>query len=124
MLVVEDEHTLRVSVAKILGRNGFIVIEASDGSLAIELFRANHRNIDAVLLDLTIPGASSREVISEMRELRPDIKLILTSAYEMITVFPPPDVPEVAGFIRKPYHLRDLVQLLQDVLAAKREASA
>jgi hypothetical protein len=57
-------------------------------------------------------------------ELRPDIKLILTSAYEMITVFPPPDVPEVAGFIRKPLHLSDLVRLLRDVLATKRKAGA
>jgi hypothetical protein len=46
------------------------------------------------------------------------------SAYEMAKVFPPPDTPEVAGFIRKPFHLSDLVQLLRDVLTARQEAGA
>jgi PAS domain S-box-containing protein len=124
VLVVEDEPTLRAALAKMLAGNGAAVFEASDGFSAIELFRSKKQSIDVVLLDLTIPGAPSREVISEVRRLRPDIKLILMSAYEMAKVFPPPDTPEVAGFIRKPFHLSDLVQLLRDVLTAKQESRA
>jgi PAS domain S-box-containing protein len=124
VLVVEDEPTLRAALAKMLATSGAAVFEARDGFSAIELFRSKKQSIDVVLLDLTIPGAPSREVISEMRRLRPDIKLILMSAYEMAKVFPPPDTPEVAGFIRKPFHLSDLVQLLRDVLTARQEAGA
>jgi len=117
VLLVEDEHVLRRSVAKLLRKNGFTVIEAADGSTAIELFRTARANIDVILLDLTIPGLSSPEVIEEVRQIRSDIKVILTSAYDLDMVPLPVHVPQLAGFIRKPFHLNELVQLFRDVMA-------
>ncbi len=56
--------------------------QASDGSSALELIRTSPRiAIDAMLLDVTLPGASCREVLEEAERLRPDLVTILTSAY-------------------------------------------
>jgi hypothetical protein len=62
ILVVEDEVPLRLAVGKMLRKTGFEVFEAGDGSSAIDLLRANGGKIDVILLDMTIPGASSHEV--------------------------------------------------------------
>jgi DNA-binding NtrC family response regulator len=83
---VDDEDLLCQAVAKMLRKTGFEVFEAVDGSSAIDILRANGNKIDVMLLDMTIPGACSAEVIAEATKARPDIKVILTSAYsqEMI----------------------------------------
>ena len=62
ILLVEDEGTLRLATGKMLRRVGFCVIEASDGSSALELFRAHKDEIDLMLLDVTLPGISSRKL--------------------------------------------------------------
>jgi CheY-like chemotaxis protein len=125
VLLVEDEETLRLSVSKILRRNGFSVIETGDGSAAIECLRAVKTfDIDVVLLDLTLPGASSLEVIEEARQARGDIKIVLMSAYSLEMAPLLDSAPELSGFIRKPFELVDLIQVLRDVLSKERTARA
>ena len=116
VMVVEDEDLLRQAVVKMLLKAGFDVLEAANGSAAIDLLRANGGNIDVILLDATIPGASSHAVVVEAAEARPDVKVVLTSAYgpEMITGAM--EAPQIRGFIRKPFQLGDLVQTLRSAL--------
>ena len=113
MLVVEDEDVLRQAVAKTLRMNGFDIFEAGDGSLAIDLLRANGSKIDAILLDMTIPGASSREVLAEAAKIRPDIRVVLTSAYCQEMFSAATNGPQISSFIRKPFQLADLVKTLR-----------
>lgn len=125
VLLVEDEETLRISVSKILRRNGFSVIETGDGSSAIEHLRAaKTSDIHVVLLDLTLPGASSLEVIEEARRARAGIKIVLMSAYSLEMAPLLVSAPELSGFIRKPFELVDLIQVLWDVLSKERTARA
>src|SRR5439155_16257877 len=86
ILVVEDEEVLRLAVSKSLRRRGFSVLEASDGSAAMDLVRAHKNNIDAILLDVTLPGISSREIFEEAQRIRPGLRVILCSAYDKKTV--------------------------------------
>jgi nitrogen-specific signal transduction histidine kinase/CheY-like chemotaxis protein len=113
ILVVEDEDVLRQAVAKTLRMNGFDIFEAGDGSLAIDLLRANGSKIDAILLDMTIPGASSREVLAEAAKIRPDIRVVLTSAYCQEMFSAATNGPQISSFIRKPFQLADLVKTLR-----------
>jgi len=119
ILVVEDDETLRRAVSKGLLKRGFSVIEASDGSVALDLIHAHKDEIDVVLLDVTLPGASSREVLEEVLRIRPNLKVIVTSAYneEMVDAYY--SGLRVKHFIRKPFHLDDLVRLFGSVLSAK-----
>jgi signal transduction histidine kinase/CheY-like chemotaxis protein len=115
VLVVEDEDPLRRPVAKMLQKTGFTVIEASDGYAALQAIRSPQKHIDILLLDVTLPGAPSRDVFAQAQLLRPAMKVIITSAYsrEMAAA-------SLAGivehFIRKPYRLGELRDLVQQGL--------
>jgi nitrogen-specific signal transduction histidine kinase/ActR/RegA family two-component response regulator len=117
VLVVEDEDTLRQAVVRMLRRSGFEVLEAEDGTVAIELVRAEGTNIDLILLDMTIPGASSQEVAVVANRVRPHVKLVLTSAYGEDILRTMPAAVQALSFIRKPFQLRVLVETLQSALA-------
>ena len=118
ILVVEDEETLRLAVSKALRRRGFSVIEASDGSGAMDLLRAHKDEIDVVLLDVTLPGIASREVFEETQRMRPELKVIVTSAYSKETVDASFAGLAVENFIRKPFQLGDIALLLGDVMSS------
>jgi CheY-like chemotaxis protein len=119
ILVVEDDETLRRAVSKGLQKRGFSVIEASDGSVALDLIHAHKDEIDVMLLDVTLPGASSREVFEEVLRIRPDLKVIVTSAYDERRVDAYYSGLRVNHFIRKPFHLDDLVRLSRTALSAR-----
>jgi PAS domain S-box-containing protein len=112
VLVVEDEHILRDGIVKMLRKRGFDVLEAADGFAAIDMLRGKVRNIDVLLLDLTIPGASSRQVLAEAIHIREDIRVVLTSAYAEEMVMDATGVPQIRAFIRKPFLMADLVKVL------------
>ncbi len=118
VLVVEDEIALRLSVSKMLRREGFTVIEAGDGPAAVDLFRDHEGHIDVVLLDMTIPGTTSQTVIAAAGRMRRDAKVLLTSAYSREMAGPATDAEQVRGFIRKTFRLGDLVTLIRETLSA------
>jgi two-component system, cell cycle sensor histidine kinase and response regulator CckA len=115
ILVVEDEDPLRRAASTMLRKAGFAVIEARDGSTALERVRTEKGPIDLLLLDVTLPGAPSSEVLEQTRRLRPETKVIVTSAHNA-------DMAAAAlhgrfeSFIRKPYRLHDLEALIDQAL--------
>jgi CheY-like chemotaxis protein len=118
VLIVEDEDVLREAAAKALRGRGVEVLEAANGSAAIDLLRTKGSQIDVILLDLTIPGPSSQEVLAEAAQCRPDLKVILTSAYSEEMATATMSTPLIHRFIRKPFKLGDLVQTLRNVLSS------
>jgi DNA-binding NtrC family response regulator len=118
VLVVEDESDLRQPIVRMLRKSGFEVLEAADGTSAIDLLRANRTGIDAVLLDMTIPGASSREVLEAAANVRPDIKVILTSAYSQEMIDGSMWAPQICSFIRKPFQFGELLTILRSSLSS------
>src|SRR5262249_41462196 len=115
ILVVEDDHTLREAVSKFLRIRGFSVMEAADGTAAADLLHAHRTQIALILLDVTLPGRPSHEVLEEACRLKQGLKVIVTSAYGHDTVAGlfPGTRPEY--FIRKPYALTELVELVRAV---------
>jgi PAS domain S-box-containing protein len=118
VLVVEDEDPLRQPVAKMLRKSGFEVLEAANGSAAMDLLGARGSKIDVILLDLTIPGPSSQAIVAEAARTRPDAKVILTSAYSEEMAAATKSGPQIRGFIRKPFRLGELVQTLRNILSS------
>jgi CheY-like chemotaxis protein/two-component sensor histidine kinase len=117
ILVVEDEEILRRAVAKMLRNSGFAVLEAADGTAAIDLLRANGARIGVVLLDMTIPGATSAEVVAAAAHARPEINLILTSAYGK-EIAGGLTAPQIRGFIRKPFPLHNMLQVIRNAVSS------
>jgi CheY-like chemotaxis protein/two-component sensor histidine kinase len=118
VLVVEDEEALRLAVSKAVRKRGFSVLEAGDGTAAMDLFYAHRDEIDVVLLDITLPGRSGKEVLDEALRVRPDLRVILTSAYSKETVDASFNGPRSMQFIRKPFQLGELERVLRDALSA------
>jgi CheY-like chemotaxis protein len=116
VLLVEDEAPLRIAVKKMLGKAGFTVIEAGDGSDAIELLQA--ARIDLLILDITLPGRSSHEVLREAVESSPQIKVIITSAYSEEMARASLSASQIRGFVRKPFQLSTLLSTLRNVLSS------
>jgi CheY-like chemotaxis protein len=113
ILVIEDEETLRLAVSRMLRMEEFSVIEASDGNTGTSLFRANQSEIDVVLLDATLPGKSGREVLAELRQICPDVKVILTTAHSQHHALSLMDELPIWGYIRKPYEFDQLASLIR-----------
>ncbi len=117
VLIVEDEGPLRLTVSKMLRKKGLDVIEAFDGLSALELVRAHKDEIDVMLLDVTLPGMSGREVFEHALRLHPDLRIILTSAYSREAVQASFAGLPVESFVRKPFQLAELLQLLRGALS-------
>jgi len=113
-LVVEDEDPLRQAAAKMLRRSGFSVVEAADGTDAMTVIQGDDP-IDVMLLDVTLPGIPSREVLAEARRLRPALQIIVTSAYGEDFVSATLNA-EIGRFLRKPYSLRNLLEMVRQAL--------
>jgi DNA-binding NtrC family response regulator len=118
VLLIEDEDILRVSTAKMLRKEGLTVIDVGNGDAAVNLLRDHEKEINVVLLDMTIPGTPSGAVLAEAGRLRPDAKLLLTSAYSQEMVGPAAGAKQVVGFIRKPFQFRDLLTAIRRALSA------
>jgi PAS domain S-box-containing protein len=117
VLVVEDETLLRSAIAKLLRAKSFCVTEAADGLSALDVFRANPAKVDIVLLDMTLPKMSGQAVFKELRRIRPDVKVILTTGHSEERT-----LRDIGGernwrFIRKPYEIAALYDLMKGLLA-------
>ena len=115
VLLVEDEDAIRLAVAKMLRKKGFSVLETGDGRAAVDLFRAHAPQIEAVLLDVTLPAMSGREVFQELRKTRPAVKVILTSAYGRDHALETVGGEQSELYIRKPYQLNQLAETIREV---------
>ena len=115
VLLVDDEEALRFAVASALKREGFGVLEATNGLDAVQLFAAHSGEIDLVVLDITMPGLSGHDVSNEIRRLRPEVRVLFTTAHDAAER---DEHGRAAGekILRKPYHLRDLVKTLREML--------
>jgi PAS domain S-box-containing protein len=118
VLLIEDESALRIAVASLLRRHDFRVIEAAEGDEALQLFREHKEAIEVILLDATLPGISSAELASRLREARPDLKVIGTSAYSRNRVEAMFPGMQMDAFIRKPYDIPELIRLMVTVIPA------
>ena len=117
VLVVDDEEVVRALAAKTLSSAGYRVMVARHGDEAIEIVRAHSAEIQVVLLDLSMPGRSGLEVQAVMREIAPELRVILSSGFSAESL----DSPEAliggaAAFLPKPYGARALLQTLRQVL--------
>ncbi len=115
VLFVDDEEPLRRVGARMLERLGFEALTAGDGEEALEVFRERGDEIVCVMLDLTMPRMDGEETYRELRRLRPDVRVILSSGYNEQDVAQRFVGKGLAGFVQKPYQLAELAAKLREV---------
>jgi PAS domain S-box-containing protein len=113
LLLIDDEEVVREMISEVLRYEGIEVVCAADGAKGIELFRQQRAGIDVVLLDLSMPGLSGEETFLRLREIDPEVCVILSSGYDHVEAARRFGGREPAGFIQKPYRPTDLVAELE-----------
>ncbi|HEY3442633.1 MAG TPA: response regulator [Paludibaculum sp.] len=116
ILLVDDEESVRVDAHRLLRRAGYTVFEAATGEEGLAVMAQVASALDAVLVDLNLPGLECRELLGDMRRIRHDLRLVVWSRFpegaatEQLAGFP--DVT----FIEKPTQMGELVGVLQRML--------
>ena len=117
ILFVDDEAVVRDVTGEALAKEGFEVIVTVNGEEALAVFEERGQEIDLVLLDLTMPGMQGDEVFREMRRLRKDVRVLLSSGYieEQAVERFGHNIP--SGFLQKPYLPSTLTKKVREVLS-------
>ena len=118
VLIVDDEPSVRNVAAKVLESEGYRVLTASDGVEGVEVFSENLADIKAVILDATMPRMSGEDAMIRMRQLRPDVPIIMCSGYdeqEAVSKFGQ-DGP---AFLKKPFQIDTLLVKVAEAVAQK-----
>lgn len=112
VLVVDDEHMVRIMVQMGLEQNGFDVWLAANGRKAIDLYRAYREDIAVVVLDLSMPGLDGLQTLDALRELDPEVLACFMSGDT--GGYTPEELRQqgAAYIIAKPFLLDDLASIL------------
>ena len=115
ILVVEDEPALRRIAERTLTSHGYQVLLAEDGIRGLELFETNADSIDLVFSDIVMPRGGGFDLVEEVRRLRPDARVLLTSGYtDRRAVKEGSAVP----IFWKPYSSAELARRIREALDA------
>lgn len=114
VLLVDDEESVRDIGSEMLTLLGFQVITAEDGRDALEKFESNPAP-DFVILDLTMPRMDGEQCFRELRQLKRDVRVIMSSGYNEQDVTRKFVGKGLAGFIQKPYKLSELKEAIMRI---------
>lgn len=116
LLFIDDDDLLRVTGRAMLERLGYTVFTAEDGRAGIELFRARKGQIDLILLDMIMPAMGGREALARIRDLDPDIPVVMCSGFSKGDDLANLGEYALAGFLHKPFRGVELAQVVARAL--------
>ncbi|MBI3610207.1 MAG: PAS domain S-box protein [Nitrospirae bacterium] len=118
ILFVDDEASIRRLGQTILEHHGYTVLLAKNGEEAIEIFRREHERIKLVVLDLTMPRMSGREVLKRLRQFDPKIRVLISTGHYMTGNANELQSLGAVEFAPKPYRPDDLARRVRKFLDA------
>ena len=123
VLLVDEHQVIRALGHEILESYGYRVLTATNGATAVELFRQHHRRIDLVLLDLSGPRQTGQDTLQAMRQIKPDMRLLICAGFPLGPALRAVEQCGAAGFIAKPYQPLDLARSVRAALDRGRAES-
>ena len=121
VLIVDDDDAVLELAEEFLRRAAHETESATSGERALELFRSRASEIDVVVLDLTMPDMDGHEVFRAMREIRPDIPVVVATGYSSDVLEERFPNEALLSFLRKPFEPE---HLLEAILAASQPPPA
>ena len=112
ILVVDDEEPVRNVASEILRYLGYEVLTAASGEEAVEMLRGGVRP-DVVLLDIIMPGWSGARTLVVLREIDPDLPVLITTGYGDRASRDSLAQDGADGFVPKPYSIDVLARMLE-----------
>jgi PAS domain S-box-containing protein len=116
ILLVEDEANLRYLARQYLEKQGYRVIEAADGAVAMQIAVAHEGVIHLLLTDVIMPGMNGRELAQRISEIRPNVKILYMSGYTENVIGRNGTLDAGVRLLQKPFSLRDLKSKVREVL--------
>jgi PAS domain S-box-containing protein len=120
ILVIDDEEVVRHVAQSALGMLGYQVIVTERGAEGLDAIRQNTA-ISLVLLDMSMPGLSGKEVLEALRKIRPDLPVIVCSGYSEGEVFRQFSGLKMDGVLQKPFTNVALTSKIRSVLDAQKK---
>jgi two-component system cell cycle sensor histidine kinase/response regulator CckA len=119
VIFVDDEEVILDVGRDLLEKMGYKVLTARGGREAIELYEKNQDDIDIVILDMIMPHMSGSDTYDRMKEINPDIKVLLSSGYSIGGQATDILNRGCNGFIQKPFSMNELSVAIRQVLDKK-----
>jgi CheY-like chemotaxis protein len=116
LLLVDDEDVVRSVATTILERLGYAVVTARDGEEALEIYRRDGYAIDLVILDMIMPKMGGRECYTQLRQINPEVKVILSTGYALDESTQKILDGGMRGIAQKPYASDELALAVQNAL--------
>ncbi|MBF0103812.1 MAG: PAS domain-containing protein [Deltaproteobacteria bacterium] len=120
ILFVDDEKVVREMGADMLAELGYQVDVKKDGAEAVAFYKKSWRDIHLVILDMTMPVMNGREVFKKMKAINPDVKVIISSGYDISKESQRLASEGVQAFISKPYDTGQISAKIRNVLDKKK----
>jgi PAS domain S-box-containing protein len=117
VLVADDEPMVRTMCQSLLEEWGYSVLLAADGEEAVAHFRTHADRIACVILDLTMPRLDGLGALKALRQIQPDVRVILSSGYSQREAMQRFSNDDVTTFIKKPYRVEVLRQILDTIVS-------
>ena len=119
VLLVDDESMVREVTREMLSQLGYRVTVCSDGIDALRVFRERSETIDVVILDLIMPNMGGLDLFVAMREIDPDVRVILASGFSIAGDAQRILEQGAKAFLQKPYRADELAKTVAEVLGAQ-----
>ncbi|RZB34185.1 MAG: hypothetical protein SRB2_03578 [Desulfobacteraceae bacterium Eth-SRB2] len=119
VLLVDDEHMVIEGCREMLTKMGYNVTIARNGKHAIEIYKDNQDKIDIVIIDMIMPELSGGETYDRLKEMNPDINVLLSSGYSINGQATEILERGCNGFIQKPFNLNVMSMKLREILDQK-----
>jgi len=119
ILLVDDEEMIITVTRDILESVGYTVWSAKSGHEAIEFYKSDKDKIDLIILDMVMPEMGGGETFDRLREIKSDVKVILSSGYSLNGQAIKIMERGCHAFIQKPFSILSLSQKVRDVLDDK-----
>lgn len=116
VLLVEDEDSVRQLVRDTLESKGYGVLSADCGEDGIEIASRHRGTIHLVITDVVMPGMGGRELVKQLRQARPQTKVLYLSGYTEDTVASDGSIESGTAFLQKPFSLQHLSRKVREVL--------
>lgn len=116
ILLAEDDNDMRRFLEKALANAGYEVIAFDNGASAYD--RLREEPFSLLLTDIVMPEMDGIELARRATEIDPDMKVMFITGFAAVALNPDSNAPKDAKVLSKPFHLRDLVNEVEKMLAA------
>ncbi|AFM24570.1 response regulator [Desulfomonile tiedjei] len=116
ILLVEDQEMVSNLIKRILESSGYVLITATDGKEAINLYQREMDKISLVILDLMMPKMGGETCIKELHKINPNLKILIASGRSLDAETKRLVETETRGFVKKPFTRTELLQMVRDIL--------